>query len=166
MINNILLTISPLELGGVLFGVIAVWLLIRQNIWTWPFGIFYIAISLHIFYASKLYADFALHIFYLFMHLYGWVYWLQTDTEKKLKANVGREKQRMLLALSVLSLICIFISGYLLSRFSDADLPYWDSTTSILSLSASENLVTKSKKDRVLGALAFYRYYCRWSIFL
>jgi nicotinamide mononucleotide transporter len=136
VINNSLLTISSLELAGVFFGLIAVWLLIKQNIWTWPFGIFYIAISLYIFYASKLYADFALHIFYLFMHLYGWVYWLKTDTEKNLKASISRESQKMLLFLLVLSLIGIFVSGYLLVRFSDADLAYWDSTTSILSLSA------------------------------
>jgi len=120
----------------VFFGLIAVWLLIKRNIWTWPFGIFYIAISLHIFYTSKLYADFALHVFYLFMHIYGWIFWLQIGTEKSIRPKISREKQKVLLLLSVASLISIVFSGYLLSKFSDADLPYWDSITSILSLSA------------------------------
>ena len=53
-----------IEIFGLISGALAVWLLIKQNIWTWPIGISYIAASIYIFYGAKLYADLALHVFF------------------------------------------------------------------------------------------------------
>ena len=68
-------TIDPLEITGLITGLLAVIWLIRQNILTWPAGIIYVLASVIIFWKEKLYADLALHIFYLFLNGYGWYYW-------------------------------------------------------------------------------------------
>ena len=127
---------SLIEIFGLISGALAVWLLIKQNIWTWPIGISYIAASIYIFYGAKLYADLALHVCYLIMHFYGWYYWLNGDNRTESILRVSHEKNQTLLVLSALCAIAIFVSGTLFAVFTDADLPYWDNTTSIFSLLA------------------------------
>jgi len=127
---------SPIELFGLIFGALAVWLLIQQSIWTWPVGIAYILASLYIFYSARLYADFALHIFFLIMSIYGWYYWLRGGERGESDLPVTNEDKRSLLALLAICIVAIFISGSLFVTYTDADLPYWDNTTTYLSLLA------------------------------
>lgn len=129
--------IDVLELSGLIFGLLAVYLLIKENIWTWPAGIAYVLVSFVIFWQQKLYADFALHIFFLILNIYGWWYWLQGGKEndtKKEEVPVTHTKKRMLVFLSLLSVTGIYVLGFLLTQYTDASLPYWDSATTILSL--------------------------------
>lgn len=133
---NTLLAMSSVELFGLVFGVLAVWLLIKENIWTWPVGIAYIMASLYIFYTTRLYADFVLHIFFLIMSLYGWYYWLKGGDRTEPDLPVTRESYKLLAALLGLCAIAILLSGNWFAANTDADLPYWDNTTSYLSLLA------------------------------
>jgi nicotinamide mononucleotide transporter len=133
---DFILAMSLIEIFGLITGALAVWLLIKQNIWTWPVGIAYIAASLYIFYSARLYADFAVHIFYLIMSFYGWYYWLKGGNRAESTLPVSRENNQTLLILLAVCAIVVFISGTLFATYTDADLPYWDNTTSILSLLA------------------------------
>lgn len=132
------ININWLEISGLIFGLLCVWLLIKENIWNWPAGIIYTLISLFIFYQEKLYADLGLHVIFLIMNIYGWYFW--AFGKKKIRKNddlpVTTSSSKLLLLLTALSGICIFIAGFLLKNYTDASLPYWDTTTSILSLSA------------------------------
>jgi nicotinamide mononucleotide transporter len=60
-----------LEATGLVSGLLCVLLLIRQNIWNWPIGLLYSVVSIVVFYRSRLYADLALHVFYVTMNAYG-----------------------------------------------------------------------------------------------
>jgi nicotinamide mononucleotide transporter len=133
---NFLLAMNSVELFGLVFGILAVWLLIKENIWTWPVGIAYIIASLYIFYESRLYADFALHLFFFVMSLYGWYYWLKGGDRSEPDLPVTHENTTLLAALLGLCFLMIFISGSWFAANTDADLPYWDNTTSFLSLLA------------------------------
>lgn len=99
-------------------------------------GIAYIIASLYIFYTTRLYADFALHIFFLIMSLYGWYYWLRGGDRTESDLPVTRENYKLLAALLGLCVIAIVLSGSWFTTNTDADLPYWDNTTSYLSLLA------------------------------
>ena len=76
-ITDYLISINFLEAAGLVFGLLAVWFLIKENIWTWPSGIAYVVISFVIFWEAKLYADFALHFVFLALNIYGWYYWIK-----------------------------------------------------------------------------------------
>ena len=69
--------IDFLEFFGLVFGLLAVWYLIKQSILTWPAGIIYVLISFVIFWKIQLYGDLILHIFFLVLNIYGWYYWLR-----------------------------------------------------------------------------------------
>jgi len=123
-----------LEILGLVTGLLTVWWLIKQNILTWPAGIIYIFASLIIFWREKLYADFALHIFFLAMNIYGWYYWSYGKKSDDHQVPVTTTSWGTLIILSLISLTGIGLTGYLLSAFTDAALPYWDSATTVLSV--------------------------------
>jgi nicotinamide mononucleotide transporter len=124
------------EMIGLILGLLAVWFLIKENIWTWPVGIVYVVFSLYIFWEAKLYDDFALHIFFLVMNVYGWWFWVYGKKKSEKELPVTTSTITTLVVVMVVSAVLIFINGYLLEKYTDASLPYWDSTTTILSLSA------------------------------
>ncbi len=129
--------IDLLELLGLVFGLLAVYYLIKENILTWPAGIAYVLVSFVIFWQQKLYADFALHIFFLVLNVYGWWYWLKGGKAEANKEEVPitHTKSGILMGVLVISIIGIGVMGSLLTAYTDASLPYWDSVTTVLSLS-------------------------------
>ncbi|HMB94135.1 MAG TPA: nicotinamide riboside transporter PnuC, partial [Rhodothermales bacterium] len=126
--------INALEAAGLIFGLLAVWLLIKQNIWTWPAGIIYVFISFVIFYQVKLYADLALHVVFLALNVYGWYYWIYGKKDQEEELPVTRARPKTLVVISLLSALGIAAMGTLFLRYTDAAVPYWDSTTTVLSL--------------------------------
>ena len=133
--------IDLLELSGLIFGLLTVWWLIKQNIYTWPAGIIYVFISFVIFWKIRLYGDFFLHIFFLVLNIYGWYYWVHNKKNKKEELPVTVYSFKANLLLLVVSAIGIVLFGYFLEHLPNffanlepAALPYWDATTSILSV--------------------------------
>lgn len=124
------------EAAGLVFGLVCVWLLIRQNIWTWPAGIVYVLVSFVVFYEARLYADLALHVVFLGLNLYGWYYWLRGGPRSDDDLPVTTTPRVRLAAVLALSALGIGVCGWLLASYTDAALPYWDSTTSVLSIAA------------------------------
>jgi len=129
-------SLNLLEASGLVFGLLCVLFLIKEKVWTWPLGIIYVLISFVIFFEAKLYADLILHVFFLFMNIYGWYYWVYGRVDMEKEVPVTTTVLPTLLMILGISVVGIFISGQLLTTFTDADLAYWDSTTSVLSVSA------------------------------
>lgn len=137
------LHIDLLELAGLVFGLLCVWWLIKQNILTWPAGIIYVLISFVIFWRIRLYGDFILHVFYLILNIYGWYYWIFHRKSDKEELPVSTYPLKFNLIVAAITAVGVFIFGYFLEHlpyfFPDlepAALPYWDATTSILSVTA------------------------------
>ena len=129
---------SPWELIGAASGLLCVWLIIRENIWNWPVGLAYALVSLLVFYNARLYADLVLHVFYVFMNGYGWYYWLRGAGARGSEGRlvVARLSMRSASLLVVATVIGIIAMGWLFDYYTDADLAYWDSTTTVMSFAA------------------------------
>ena len=127
---------NTVEIFGLCAGTISIALLIKQNIWTWPVGIAYTLASLYIFFAAKLYADFALHVFFLLMSFYGWYYWLQGNSRLDSELPVSREDKKVLAYSIIICSLAIILASIIFTIYTDAELPYWDNTTSIFSVLA------------------------------
>lgn len=70
-----------MELLAVISTVICVWLAIKQNILSWPIGIFGSLAYMIIFFNSKMYVQCLLQIVFIIQSIYGWVNW------KKMKSD-------------------------------------------------------------------------------
>lgn len=127
-------SMGVLEFFGMLFGLLAVYYLIKQNNLTWITGILYVLVSFIVFWDAKLYADFGLHVVFLILNIYGWYHWTHPG-EKVSELKVTRAPFWVLGTTVIGSLVGVLILGYLLGK-TDASLAYWDSTTTVLSIFA------------------------------
>ena len=126
-----------LEFAGLVSGLLCVWLLIRENIWTFPIGIVYSAISVVVFADERLYADVLLNGYYLLMNAYGWYYWRFGGTAAgmdRVPVTFARHSTR--LAVLVLVASSTVGLGWFFDNHTDADLAYWDSSITTMSFAA------------------------------
>lgn len=126
-----------LELSGLVSGLLCVWLLVRGNVWTFPVGLIYAAISVVVFFNTRLYADVLLNAYYVLMNAYGWYYWLyggQQGADRHVP--IQRAAPRVILALNCAIGAGTLLMGAFFSRATDADMPYWDSFIMVASFAA------------------------------
>jgi nicotinamide mononucleotide transporter len=126
---------NPYEVASVLFGVVAVYLTVRQNVWCWPLGIVNVGLSAVVFWQARLYADTGLQVVYVGLCAYGWYEWLHGGADRG-ALPVSRSPRPTILLLGLLGAAGAGLLGMALARLTDASLPYWDSSTTSFSLVA------------------------------
>lgn len=126
---------SPYEMAAVLFGIVAVYLTVRENVWCWPTGLVNVGLSILVFAQARLYADMGLQVVYVLLCLYGWYEWLHGGPGKGVLA-VTRTPRPALPLLAALGLAGGGLLGFALARLTDAALPFWDASTTAFSLVA------------------------------
>ncbi|MEM7217607.1 MAG: nicotinamide riboside transporter PnuC [Pseudomonadota bacterium] len=128
---------DPFGLFGLITGLLAVVLLIRQSIWTWPIGTLYAVVSVYVFAEARLYSDLLLHVFYVGLNLYGWWYWLRGgDRDSTSELPVTRAGPALLAAGGALAVLGTLALGTFMHRATDADFAYADAATTVFSLFA------------------------------
>lgn len=109
----------------------------RRHIATWPLGIVGSALYMKLFHASQLYADAALQVFFIGTSLWGWHEWLRQASPLDASAASHRPalSARQVGMLSAVGLGVTLAHGALLSHWTQAYAPFWDSavlTTSVI----------------------------------
>nr|WP_233168986.1 nicotinamide riboside transporter PnuC [Hymenobacter sp. BT523] len=125
---------SPLEVAAVVTGAACVWLAARNSIWNFPVGIVNGILYLVVFWQSRLYSDAGLQLAFIALLIYGWVKWLRKATGPELP--ITRTPRRLAAWLGVAGVLYAGVAGVLLATYTNAALPYWDSTTTAISLVA------------------------------
>jgi nicotinamide mononucleotide transporter len=136
------MNMTLLEIIATVSGIIAVSLQAKEKILAWPFAIVSVAISAYIFFFSKLYSDFGLHIIYIVLNVYGWYIWSGRKGNEEVAPTQLLTFERVVLSAGII-LTGTFILGYIMSSWTDADLPYFDAFTTSGSLVAQYLLAKK-----------------------
>ena len=133
--------LSYVELIGTLFGLFAVALAARGNIWTWPASIVNEVAFFLLFFQVRLYADMFLQVYFFVVTLYGWYYWAQGRAVHP----VTRLSQRTQWSYAGIWLAGTGLVGYLISNLhlfapnyfpEPAAYPYADAFTTVGSILA------------------------------
>ena len=129
------------ELTGLVTGLLAVFFLIKESIWTWPSGIVYVLVSFCSFLGSSLIRRLLLHVFFLVLNIYGWTYWIKGRNSHENSVLITQLSLRQAIITIGTTMVGIFVFARILisvpNIFEGVDspaLPYWDSTTSVLSV--------------------------------
>ncbi|MBC7791224.1 MAG: nicotinamide mononucleotide transporter [Anaerolineae bacterium] len=130
------------ELFGFISGAVCVWLVARQNIWSWPIGLLNNALFLVLFFAAKLYADAALQVVFAILGVYGWYRWLRPRDQRALM-RVRRTTAREWATLAVCGVFGVGAVTHWLTSSTDSPVPFWDSTVLVLSLLATYGQANK-----------------------
>jgi nicotinamide mononucleotide transporter len=120
--------ITWLEAVAVVFGIASVFYSMREHIWVYPTGIVSTLIYVWICLQYKLYADMGINAYYFSMSIFGWYVWTHPKEGQKVLPVTWLKPSGW--AISIGIFLASFLTLYLvLSRFTDSDVPYWDSFT-------------------------------------
>ena len=125
----------PIEIAAVILGLINVTLIIRRNVWNYPFGIVMVILYAQIFYDYRLYSDALLQLYFLVIQIYGWWYWLRGRDDRGL-VIVARLPIAQIPYYAVIAIVGLAILGTSMDQLTDADYPYWDGAIAVLSVLA------------------------------
>jgi nicotinamide mononucleotide transporter len=116
------------EMLAVALAVAYLALAIRQNIWCWAAAAGSTLIYLFLMFQARLYMESGLQVFYLLMAAYGWWQWRERpETGNELAVSTWSWQKHLTAVVTVLLLM--MVSGWLLSKYSDAAMPHLDSFT-------------------------------------
>lgn len=138
------LIVNYVEVIGAALGLIFLYLEIKENVWLWPVGLISSAFYVFIFFEAKLYADMSLQGYYVAIAIYGWYKWLRgsgdsDDDNLPIVRITGQLAAKLLVA-------CVLLfaaTAVILTRYTDSQVPYWDSFATSLSIVATWMLAKK-----------------------
>lgn len=138
---------NNIELTGALLGLLYIFFSIRQHILTWPTGLFTSLLYIAVFYKSGFYADMGLQVYYAAISIYGWYYWLRGGSSQKEtsdeKAPVIRMPGKTFVIATAATVLIYIIILFILINYTDSTVPYMDSLTTALSITATWMLAKK-----------------------
>ena len=123
------------EMTATLSGLLNNYLIVRENIWNWLFGILTVSIYAVIFFHVKLYADMGLQLIFFSLQFYGLYQWLYGSKQQTALAITEATKTIWLIA-SLSTFILFGNIAYLLQHYTDSTTIWIDALTTALSLVA------------------------------
>ncbi|HNX85659.1 MAG TPA: nicotinamide riboside transporter PnuC [Bacteroidales bacterium] len=144
---------SFIEMIAVLAGLTSVWLMKKEQILAFPFGIINVVIYVIIFFRSHLYANAGINAFFALMSIYGWYNWTRP------RPNAGRLSitvcSKMEMVLNILAGVGFFLLiRWLLIRYTETRLPSWDAFTTAVYILAQWMLSRKKIENWILWILS------------
>ncbi len=140
---------NSLEIVAAVFGVVSVFLSVRQNIWSWPTAIINVGLYIFVFFESKLYADTGLQVVYVVLNAYGWYHWLYGG-KNRTELAVSKVSARLAVLLLSVGAASAAIIGTFLAQQTDAALPYMDAATTSTSLVAQWMMTRKLLENWII----------------
>lgn len=128
--------VSWAEAIGFVTGAWCVWLVAKENLWSWPIGIANNLMFLLLFATAGLYADSGLQVVYIALAVYGWWAWMFGGKAHG-ALTVSRMSRGTALGLGGATVLVTGLLYVLLSRVTTSDVALWDSLTTALSLAAT-----------------------------
>jgi len=126
-----------IEVISVLFALVFLVLLIRQNILCWWFGIAGSLLSIFLFYHTKLYSEAILYTYYVLMGFYGFYCWSNNKSKNNLTLVVSEKRLGFHLKAIVISALSAICLGWYFENYTEASVPYLDALTTIFSFFAT-----------------------------
>ncbi|HEY3405898.1 MAG TPA: nicotinamide riboside transporter PnuC [Ohtaekwangia sp.] len=181
-IDNIFFTVldynmSYLEFFGVLFGLLAVWLSAKANIWSWPVGIVNVILAFFLYYQIQLYPDMFLQVFFFVTNVLGWIRWANPkagEEDKKNELRVSYMKWKQFLLICSIGIVGTIVLGSLASRLHEwfpkffplpSAFPYVDSFITVMSIVTTFFMIQKKIECWIIwivvDIVATYLYYVK-----
>jgi nicotinamide mononucleotide transporter len=169
--------LSYLEFFGVLFGLAAVWLSAKANIWSWPVGIVNVILAFFFCYQIRLYPDMFLQVFFLVTNVIGWIRWTNPkpgEEDRKNELRVSHMKWRQFLLLSAVGIAGTIMLGSFASRLHEwfprvfpipSAYPYMDSFITVMSIVNTFFMIRKKIESWIIwivvDIVATYMYFIK-----
>jgi len=138
------------EILGVILSILYLNFSIRQNILLWPLGIASALLYMVVFFQSKFYADMGLNAYYVVISIYGWILWSRGRENRGSDLPVSKVSNKTALVLLGITAVAFGVIGFILERYTDSPVPFWDAFTTALSFTATWMLARKILENWIL----------------
>lgn len=134
-----------IEIIAASLGIIAIYFQIKVKPFYWVISLLVSSMYIIIYFLAKLYADMSMQFYYVGMSIYGLYVWLSgnNNSDKKTIPISKIKDLKSWLLIALISALSFFIIGYILKKFTDSNVPWWDSFTTSLSFVATWMLARK-----------------------
>jgi nicotinamide mononucleotide transporter len=141
-----------LEIIATIAGLLYIIYSVERNIMLWPYGIVSSAIFVYVCFRAGIYADMGLYVYYVIIGFYGWYHWHQGVSNSNGGVNLPVIKTTLKQGcwLFLLTLAIYFILLYILKHYTNSNIPYWDSFTTAVSITATWMLTQKMMEQWIL----------------
>lgn len=155
--------VSPVEWIGMATGVTGVYLSIKEKLGAWPFFILCYLSYVYLSWDANLYAALLLNVVFIFISVYGWSNWLRASQKEGYVIHIQHTpKAHLLRALGFVAAFTLIL-GWILTRYSDAYLPYLDAFATSCAFTAQWMLSRKYIENWLCWILADCIYIYLWS---
>ncbi len=132
-----------LQIAGVALGLLYLWLEYRADIRLWIVGLVMPMVHGVLYYRSGLYADCSMQVYYVLAGLYGWFVWHHAPRKRSASVPIGHTPLRAVPGLVIAYAGLHAAIYFVLVRFTDSSVPFWDSLTTALCIVAYWMLARK-----------------------
>ena len=135
------------ELLGAILGILYIFFSIRQHILTWATGLLTSGLYIMVFFQSGFYADMGLQVYYVGISIYGWYYWLKGGKARRSEPGeqlpVKRFPKKFFIKTALATFFIYLVLLFILLNFTNSTVPFMDSLTTALSITATWMLARK-----------------------
>ena len=139
-----------IEIIGAVIGLIYLFLEYKASVWLWPVGIVMSLFYVGIFFHGKFYADAAVYLYYIGANTYGLLAWtrsrrreLPADSTDSSEIPITHTPKKQILPLAAIAIALWGLLYWILSTFTDSNVPLGDAFTTALSIVAMWMLAQK-----------------------
>jgi len=127
-----------LDITGAIGGFLATIGYIKFSLWAWPISLITILGNTFLYYQKGIYGDVGLHFVYFILTCYGWYQWKFGGSRKlnKLESPISYLNIKQGIILTLVAVVGFYIIFYILTNYTDSQIPILDAIATILSLIA------------------------------
>lgn len=142
-----------LQIVGIALGLLYLWLEYRANIYLWVVGLVMPVVHGALYYKAGLYADSSMQVYYVLAGLYGWLVWRNAPRRSKY-THISRTPVRLILPLAGVYAAAHLAIYFVLVKFTNSTVPFWDSFTTALCIVAMWMLSRKYAEQWLVWLVA------------
>jgi nicotinamide mononucleotide transporter len=124
-----------LQIVGTSLGLLYLWLEYKANIWVWVIGAIMPMVHGVLYLHSGIYADAAMQLYYVAAGVYGLCVWKRHSGDKK-EGRIKHTPYGWVLSLIATYAVLHCLLYFVLDRFTDSVVPFFDSMSTALSIVA------------------------------
>jgi nicotinamide mononucleotide transporter len=132
-----------IEIIATITGLIYLLYSIRGNILLWVYGLITSLLYVYVFFNSKIYADMGINVYYVVISIYGWANWNKKGEGNKKELPITKLSLGHSMVLLAITIAIFGLIAYILHKFTDSAIIFWDSFITAGSITATWMLARK-----------------------
>lgn len=124
-----------LQIVGTTLGLIYLWLEYKANIWLWVIGAIMPMVHGVLYLSKGIYADAAMQLYYVVAGVYGLAMW-RRKKQNESNGTIRHTPTRWVAPLVGVYVVLHIVLYWLLTEFTDSRIPFFDSMSTALSITA------------------------------